>query len=86
MRWENLTKLSFLKIDAEGTENDVLSGARYSIETYRPIILAEVNISEVTVALRDYMAFQAESSPNRCYIPREHDKVRVARELGWREV
>ena len=41
----NLSEVSFIKIDAEGWECDVLEGARETIARCRPVMLIEVNDS-----------------------------------------
>ena len=46
--WEELNRLDYLKIDVEGTEQQVLSGATETIKKYRPIIQLETIINDVT--------------------------------------
>jgi hypothetical protein len=43
----------------------------------------EVSIRDVAVDLPDYSVFQAPESPNRMYIPDEHPKIRLPKQLGW---
>jgi FkbM family methyltransferase len=81
--WEGLTRFDFLKIDAEGAENEVLRGAAGVIVKYRPIIQAEITLTAITVPLPEYTTFHAPDSPNNVYIPNEHPKFEIARKLGW---
>lgn len=81
--WEKLERLNFLKIDAEGAENQVLLGAQGLIRQHRPIILAEVNLHDVAVELDNYLQFRAPGSQNKMFVPEESPKAAVARDLGW---
>jgi FkbM family methyltransferase len=83
--WEHLDRFDYLKIDAEGAENEVLRGAKGIIAKYRPIIQVEVTISDISTELPNYAVFQASGSPNKVYIPREHSKIGVPSQLGWSE-
>ena len=85
-KWEGLERFDYLKIDAEGAENEVLRGAVGVIAKHRPIIQVEVTITEIGVELPSYAVFQAKGSPNKVYIPREHAKISVARQIGWDEI
>jgi len=52
-----LKRLDFLKIDVEGMETEVLSGAERSISTYKPIIMIEIlksKPSEIIDFLKKY--------------------------------
>jgi FkbM family methyltransferase len=85
--WEGLTRCDYIKIDAEGAEQEILEGAKRIIETYRPVIQAEVTISNFEVNLVNYSVFQARKgleglSPNRMFIPNESQKIQVAKNLG----
>jgi FkbM family methyltransferase len=81
--WENLTRLDYLKIDAEGAENEVLRGAACIIAQHRPIIQAEITLTAITVPLPDYTTFRAQNSPNNVFIPNEHPRYALATQLGW---
>lgn len=81
--WEGLKRLDYLKIDAEGAEQQILSGARRTIEEYRPIIQLEVIVDEAPVGLADYSVFQAPGSPNKVYIPNENARIKLPTQLGW---
>jgi FkbM family methyltransferase len=39
----NLPRLDFMKIDVEGFEWSVISGAKWTLSTYRPIVVLELN-------------------------------------------
>ncbi|HUP72185.1 MAG TPA: FkbM family methyltransferase, partial [Acidimicrobiales bacterium] len=82
--WEGLDRLDYLKLDAIGSEELVLRGGRQTIEKYRPIIqlLASIDHS-VSVRLDDYACFRSSHSPFKFYIPHQHDKVDVPKQLGW---
>lgn len=84
--WEGLDRLDYLKIDAEGAEVQVLSGAKALIAKHRPIIQAEVSIHDVSIALPEYSTFRAPISANKLYIPNEHANINVAAAIGWKRV
>ncbi len=81
--WEQLNRLDYLKIDVEGTEGQVLAGARNVLQKYRPIIQIEVDKKDTLVDLPDYAAFQAPGSHNKIYLPREHPKFHLPSQLNW---
>jgi len=85
-QWEGLERLDYLKIDAEGSEQQVLTGAKSVIEKHRPIIQLEVSIADVSVPLSDYSIFCAPHSPNKVYIPNEHPKLEIPKQLGWGKI
>ena len=84
--WENLERLDYLKIDAEGAEQEILSGAVKTIKKCRPIIQVEVSIRYFIIALPHYSIFQALGSPNMVYIPKEHRKIHVPEKIGWNKI
>jgi FkbM family methyltransferase len=82
--WEGLDRLDFLKICAEGAEGRVLSGARETITKYRPIIQIETDRVDVPIVQPDYRCFQAPAgSMSKFWMPAEHPKVDLPRQLGW---
>lgn len=82
--WERLERLDYLKLDAMGSEDAVLEGGRRTIEKHRPIIQLQAAIDQnVAVRLDDYACFRALHSPVKFYIPHEHDKIDVPKQLGW---
>jgi FkbM family methyltransferase len=85
-RWENLERLDYLKIDAEGAEAAVLEGGQDAIERFRPIIQVEVTLCETSLGL-NYRRFAAPSSINNLFIPAEKAQaVETALKLGWVEL
>jgi FkbM family methyltransferase len=81
---ENLPRLDYLKIDAEGAEREIVTGGAQSIERFRPIIQAEDGAGILTGELPDYVAFRAHRSPNVLYFPRGHERIAVPQRLSWR--
>ena len=62
--WEGLTRLDYLKIDAEGSETEILEGGSRVIREYRPIIQAEVSrVHLTTLELPGYVTYAAPDSP-----------------------
>lgn len=85
-RWENLERLDYLKIDAEGAEAQVLEGGQEAIRRFRPIVQVEITIRNCNLGL-NYRRFAAPGSMNNVFIPAENAKaIRTAAELGWPEV
>ena len=84
LRWEGLERVAYIKIDAEGAEEEILDGAASTIARSRPIVQIEVSVRAFRPALPDYTGFQATGSPNAVYLPNEHAKLGVPARLGWR--
>ncbi len=85
-RWENLERLDYLKIDAEGAEAAVLEGAQEAIRRFRPIVQVEVTICQSALRL-NYRRFAAPNSMNNVFIPAENAKaIETAMTLGWAEI
>lgn len=85
-RWENLKRLDYLKIDAEGAEGAVLEGAQQAIRQFRPIVQVEITIRESTLN-SNYRRFAAPGSMNNVFIPAENAKaIETAIKLGWAEI
>lgn len=84
--WEGLNRLDYLKIDAEGAEQQILAGGRQIITRHRPIIQLEVNLSEAAFELPNYSIFQAPGSPNKFWIPNESPKIALPPKLGWEKL
>lgn len=84
-RWENLERLDYLKIDAEGAEAAVLEGGQEAISRFRPIVQVEVTIADSTLSM-NYRRFSAPNSMNNVFIPAENVKAaETAMKLGWVE-
>ena len=85
-RWENLDRLDYLKIDAEGAEGAILEGGAQTIARFRPIVQVEITKRDSKLAL-NYRKFVASGSPNNIFIPAENVKaVETALVLGWSEI
>lgn len=82
--WENLNRLDYLKIDAEGAEQQILKGGEKTISKYRPIIQVEVNIHEVSMHLSEYVVFEAPGGVNKIFVPLESPKREIPNQFGWR--
>lgn len=81
--WEGLSRLDYLKIDAEGAEQQVLAGARTILARFRPIIQVEILLGEAALNLPDYHVFAAPGSPNKIYIPLESHAAALPEQWGW---
>ena len=85
-RWENLKRLDYLKIDAEGVEAAVLEGAQKIINRFRPIVQVEITMGRSTLN-SGYRRFTAPGSMNNVFIPSENAKAaETAIKLGWSEI
>ena len=86
LKWENINRLDYLKIDTEGAEEEILVGARNSIMKFRPIIQVEVLVKRVNIPFDRYKIFQAPKSINVLVIPEGNDKIKVVEQLGWQQL
>jgi len=84
--WEKLTRLNFLKIDAEGAEPEILLGGTKIIAASRPIIQMEITISDLPLKLDNYTGFQCPGGVNKMWIPNESPKLGVPKDLGWQKL
>ena len=88
--WEGLSRCDYIKIDAEGAEQDIIAGAQQLIARHRPVIQLEVSVASPDVKFDNYKAFQAvddagRRSQNTIWIASESSKIDVARRLGLSE-
>lgn len=84
-RWEQIDRLDYLKIDAEGAEAKILEGGQTAIARFRPIVQMEQTICKTNLAL-NYRRFAAPGSANAVFIPAEKvAAVSTALNLGWVE-
>ena len=82
--WEGLDRLDYLKVDAVGSEDQVLRGGHATINEHRPIIQLQATLTDVSVDLPDYSGFRAPGSSVKFYLPNEHAKIDVPLQLGWK--
>jgi FkbM family methyltransferase len=80
---EKLSRLDYLKIDAEGAETSVLAGAAGLIRQFRPIIQVEVTIDSVGTP-NDYVRCTYAGSPNCLLLPQGHRLLETCRRLGYK--
>jgi FkbM family methyltransferase len=81
--WEGITRLDYLKIDAEGAEDLILEGGAEVIGRFRPIIQVEVNKRDSNLP-QGYSRFSVPRGINNLFIPSERtDAIETAKMLGW---
>lgn len=63
--------ITFIKIDVEGHELDVLKGMKQTLARYHPVVLVEINDPTVSTFMNDsgYTGSRKEGSPNILFIP-----------------
>lgn len=82
-RMESLTRLDYLKIDAEGAEASVLAGAKGLIDRFKPAIQAEETL-ETVATLSGYRKWAWPGSPNCLFLPNGHRLEETCQSLGFR--
>ena len=73
--WEGLTRLDYLKIDAEGAELAILEGGIKTIQNFRPIMQVEDVNRTIHQRLSAYAAFSVPKTRNTLLIPEERLKT-----------
>lgn len=81
MEAEALEGVSFIKIDAEGSEDEIISGAQDLIKRFRPIIQME-SLQRTPSELEDYSAYQLPGSCNILAIPKDDERIQTVEGLG----
>lgn len=81
---ERLTKVDFVKIDAEGAERDILEGGAATIDRYRPIILVEISIEDFERLPGGYQRLSLPGSPNAVLVPGGSAAIDKLELLGYR--
>lgn len=84
--WERLTRVSLIKVDAEGSEDKVLAGAAAVIERDRPVIIAEITLGGLNRIPGHYDAYRPTRGPNRILLPEGHRATDAVLANGWRLV
>lgn len=81
MEAEDFRKVSFIKIDAEGSEDEIINGAQKLIQRFRPIIQME-SLQKTPSELQDYSAYQLPGSCNILAIPSDDSRISTMENLG----
>jgi FkbM family methyltransferase len=82
---EDLKRLDYLKLDAEGAEEMILAGGAASIERFCPIIQVEITINSIYLP-PGYTRLSA-GGKNHLYIPQGRpEALATALQLGWKHV
>lgn len=81
--WEGLDRLDYLKIDVNGTEQSVLSGATRTLDRFRPVVQVDIHNAPVGLDTHGYRRFQAPASENWIFVPNEHPSIELPSEFGW---
>jgi FkbM family methyltransferase len=81
--WEKLSRIDYIKIDAEGEEDNVLKGAEEIIKKYKPVIQVEMSVKPSQLILDAYKVFRIPTSNNCICIPADSGKVQTAVALNW---
>lgn len=84
--WEGLSRIDYIKIDAEGEEDNVLAGAKKIIQKFQPVIQAEKIISAPLSLLPGYKVFHIPTSGNLMFIPSNSEKISIAKDMRWEVV
>lgn len=82
-RLDNLSRLDYLKIDAEGAEASVLAGAAGLLDRFKPAIQAEETL-ETVATLKGYRKWAWPGGPNCIFLPEGHRAEDICRRLGFR--
>jgi len=87
MALEQLTRLDYVKIDAEGAEAAILEGGKNSLERYRPVIQVEDVDRSICRSLARYTAFGVPGTRNTLLLPEEMaSKVEGDLGEGWERI
>jgi FkbM family methyltransferase len=81
--WEQIDRLDYVKIDAEGAEKRIIAGGSRSIQRYLPIIQVEGDSIEILRGF-GYFECKADGSNNVVYIHNQNSKIEEARRLRWK--
>jgi FkbM family methyltransferase len=74
----NFSPLSFIKIDTEGHEYEVLAGANFTLQRESPIVFVEIHVNELIETIIKYMADRGyESREFISYFMHNDDGTRV---------
>jgi FkbM family methyltransferase len=89
--WERLTRLDYVKIDAVGAEQKVITGARQSIQRFGPILQVSATAGFVPIDLPGYSIYRklgAANMPqaNVVYVRDDDQRLERFLRLGWQKI
>jgi len=79
---EKLERLDYLKIDAEGAESSILTGAARLVREFRPVIQVEETLG-IVASLGGYRKWSLPGSPNCLLLPEGHRLCETCTRLGY---
>ncbi len=87
LEWEGIDRVDVLKIDAEGVEDLVVSGAGKTVESNRPVIIAEVTRGGLQKIPDGYVAFKPSrsTSNNTVLVSTEDERRAIFDSSDWTE-
>ncbi len=82
VQWEKLSRLDYLKIDAESAEPMILQGGQAAIRQFRPIIQVEATLTAVKPP-SNYETWVHPQSINQLLVPEDHGIRSRLKSLGY---
>ena len=82
---ERFSSVAYIKIDAEGSEDEILAGARNLIGRCRPVIQME-SIKQMPQRIPDYSAYRIADSCNIICFPIESEQRALTEGPNWSQV
>lgn len=87
LSWEGVSRLDYVKIDAEGAEAGILEGGKTSLERYRPVIQVEDVDRQICRSLPRYAAYEVPGTRNTLLLPEERlEALGSSLGSGWERV
>jgi len=71
VKWYEIDRLDYLKIDVEGAEFKILNSSRIMIDKFRPIIQIEWQNEKSISIFNNYLIFSVKNTRNLLLIPKE---------------
>jgi len=83
---ENLERVDFIKIDAEGSENQILNGSLKTLSKFKPIILTEILITQNPIIPPGYLMLKYKDSFNVLLVHQDSIRLEDLLKVGFREL